>query len=81
MSPQAQRALDAGNAAYRAKRYTDAIALYREAAAGSPVHAAPWFGVYMAANELRSKPMADSAMQRVNALSADAPALASHAAR
>jgi hypothetical protein len=72
-------ALDAGNAAYRAKQYANAIARYREASVASPEHAAPWFGIYMAAMEMKNKSLADSAMAKVNALSSDAPALNTHA--
>jgi Flp pilus assembly protein TadD len=79
LSPAAKIALDAGNAAYRAKQFGEAIARYREASAASPDHAAPWFGVYMAASEMKNKALADSAMAKVNALSSDAAALNTHA--
>jgi hypothetical protein len=79
LSPAAKIALDAGNSAYRAKHFGDAIARYREASAASPEHAAPWFGIYMAATEMKNKPLADSAMAKVNTLSSDAAALNTHA--
>lgn len=79
LSPAAKVALDAGNAAYRAKQFDAAITRYREASAASPDHAAPWFGIYMAASELKNKALADSAMAKVNALSSDAAALNTHA--
>ena len=71
--------LDAGNFAYRAKQFDVAIAKYREAAAAAPKHAAPWFGVYMAATAMNNSALADSANERVQALSADASALNAHA--
>jgi len=78
LSQAAKDALDAGNFAYRAKQYALAIEKYREAAAAAPAHAAPWFGVYMAANELKNAALADSAMARVKELSADPAALGAH---
>jgi hypothetical protein len=79
LSQAAKDALDAGNFAYRAKQYALAIDKYREAAVAAPAHAAPWFGVYMAANELKNAALADSAMARVKTLSADPEALDAHA--
>lgn len=75
----ALHALDAGNMAYRAKNYREAMAQYREATVAAPEHAAPWFGLYMVANEVKNTALADSAMQRVKALSADPTALSAHA--
>jgi hypothetical protein len=75
----AMNALDAGNTAYRAKQFDVAIAKYREAAVAAPTHAAPWFGVFMAANELKNTALADSAMAQVKALSSDPAALGAHA--
>lgn len=72
-------ALDAGNAAFREKQLDKAIAHYREAAVAAPDHAAPWFGLYMAASELKDTALADSAMARVKALSADTSAYNAHA--
>ena len=75
----AMNALEAGNAAYRAKQFDVALARYREAAVAAPAHAAPWFGVYMVANEMKNTALADSAMGNVKALSADPAALGAHA--
>jgi len=72
-------ALDAGNGAYRSKDYATALKKYREAAAIAPAHAAPWFGLYMVASELKNVSLADSAMVRVKLLSADPAALGAHA--
>ena len=79
LSQAAKDALEAGNVAYRAKQFALAIEKYREAAVAAPAHAAPWFGVYMAASELKNTALADSAMARVKALSADAEAAGAHA--
>jgi hypothetical protein len=75
----AMNALDEGNKAYRAKQLDVALAKYREAAVVAPQHAAPWFGIYMAANEMKNTALADSAMVRVKSLSADPAALDAHA--
>ena len=75
----ALNALDAGNASYRAKNYSEAMAKYREATLAAPEHAAPWFGLYMVANEVKNTALADSAMKRVKALSADPTAFDAHA--
>ena len=50
----ALNALDAGNAEYRAKNYSEAMAKYREATLAAPEHAAPWFGLYMVASEVKN---------------------------
>ncbi len=71
-------ALDEGNTAYRAKQFDAAIDAYRKATAAAPDHAAPWFGLYMAANEVGNAALADSAMVRVKALSADSATLNAH---
>ena len=72
-------ALDAGNLAYRAKEFETALAKYREAAQAAPQHAAPWFGIYMVANDMKNVALADSAMTQVKSLSADPAALDAHA--
>jgi len=72
-------ALDAGNGAYRSKDFATALKKYREAADIAPAHAAPWFGLYMVASELKNVSLADSAMLRVKLLSADPAALGAHA--
>jgi len=69
LSQEAQAALNRGNDAYRAKRYPDALAAYRDAVAASPNHPAPWFGIQMAATSLRNTALADSATRRIRALS------------
>jgi hypothetical protein len=79
LPPEARAALDAGNAAYRAKRMDVALADFRAAAVAAPTHAAPWFGVYMVAGALNNTALADSAMVHVKALSQDAAVLDAHA--
>lgn len=71
-------ALDSGNTAMRAKDYTGAIVHYRVAAAGAPQHAAPWFGMHMAARALENASLADSAMRMVQRLTNDSATLPSH---
>lgn len=78
LAPAAKTALDAGNAAYRAKQYPEALAQYRAATVAAPGHAAPWFGLYMIANTLKDSALADSAMRHVKSLSADPAALGAH---
>lgn len=75
----ALNALEEGNVAYRAKQLDVALVKYREAALAAPAHAAPWFGIYMAANELKNTQLADSAMAQVKLLSANPAALDAHA--
>ncbi|MCC6242917.1 MAG: hypothetical protein IT353_08750, partial [Gemmatimonadaceae bacterium] len=72
-------ALEAGNTAYREKRMDEALVQYARASEAAPAHAAPWFGIYMAAVEMKNSTLADSAMRRVKALSADPAALDAHA--
>ena len=55
-----------------------AIAQYRVAAAGAPQHAAPWFGLHMAARAASYEALADSAMRQVQALTNDPTVLPSH---
>lgn len=71
-------ALDSGNNAMRADDYPRAVAQYRLAVAGAPEHAAPWFGLYMAAKELKDSALADSAMRQVRALTNDSAVLPAH---
>jgi hypothetical protein len=78
LPPAAMGLLEAGNNAYRAKQFDVAIAKYREAAAAAPKHAAPWFGVFMAASASGNTALADSASARVQMLSADTSALTAH---
>ena len=60
--------LDSGNAAYRAKDYTGALAHYRAAVESQPRSPAAWFGVYMAQTALGNKAAADSAMNQARTL-------------
>ena len=79
LPPAALTALDAGNVAYRARQFDVALANYRHAAAAAPMHAAPWFGIYMVANDMKNTALADSAMMQVKNLAADPAALDAHA--
>lgn len=65
MPVEAQRALDAGNAAYRAKDYTLALSEFEKAAKLSPPHAAPWFGIYMVAQVRKDTKAADAALEEI----------------
>ena len=67
LPPTARALLDGGNVAFRAGRYEAALAHYRAAAASAPRHAAPWYGVHMAAQRLGRPALADSAMAAVRA--------------
>jgi hypothetical protein len=53
--------IDSANAEYAAKRYDEALALYRRTLLKAPGHPAPWFGISMAANMLQDSALADSA--------------------
>lgn len=72
-------ALDAGNAAFRNKQMEQAMAHYREAIAIAPESPAPWYGVFMAASEMKNPALADSAMERVRKLSPDPSMYDAHA--
>src|SRR5215218_4897186 len=61
MNAVAVKALDSGNALLRAKHDREALAQYRIAAAEAPSHAAPWFGIGMAAKRLGDSALVDSA--------------------
>ena len=72
----AQAVLDSANAAYGAKDYTGALALYGRTLVRAPGHPAPWFGISMAANMLGDSALADSAqrvLQRQGASSSTHP--------
>lgn len=74
--PSAARAgLDSGNAAFRGGRYDAALAAYRAAAAADPDNAAPYFGIYMVAQKLGNKGLADSANEAIRTRSAGSPML------
>ena len=61
LSDAARAALDSGNVAFRAGRYQAALASYRHASSAAPASAAPFFGIYMAAQKLGNRALADSA--------------------
>ncbi len=65
MSPDARAALDSGNAQYRAGNYDAALKSYRQSSALAPLNAAPFFGIYMAAEKLGNKNLADSASAEI----------------
>ena len=65
LSPAARTALDSANAAFKAKDYDTALRHYRLAAAATPNHAAPWFGINMVARATHNQALADSAMTEV----------------
>jgi len=67
LPPEAKTALDNGNQLYRAKQYKLALEQYRLAAKLAPAHASPYYGIYMAADKLGDKKLADSAIAAVNA--------------
>jgi hypothetical protein len=67
----AQAALSAGNDAYRAGRFDDALAEYNKAAVAAPTSAAPYYGVLMAAQKVGNKPLADSASAMIKKLSGE----------
>jgi hypothetical protein len=69
----ARAALDKANAAYRAKDFSEALRLYREAARVAPTHASPWFGIFMVAQATKNTALADSARAEVQKRTADAP--------
>ena len=69
LSPEVRAALDRGNEAYRAKRYDEALAAYRDAAAAAPNEAAPYYGIQMAARALGRTALADSAEEKIRVLS------------
>ena len=69
LSAAAREQLAKGNEAFRAKKYADALSAYREAATLSPHHAAPYFGIQMAAKAMGNTALADSASRRIRALS------------
>lgn len=65
LSEVARTMLDSGNVEFRAKRFDAARQYYEQAAALAPLHAAPWFGLYMIGDATRNKQLADSAMGEV----------------
>ncbi len=73
---EARVPLDEANALFRQHQYAEALAKYRAAVALAPKHPAPWYGVYMAAQQLKNQPLADSALAAVKAGATDAPEMA-----
>ena len=67
LPPKAKAALDSGNTLYRAGNYEAALAQYGLATELAPANAAPYYGVYMAADKLGKKRLADSAMAAFSA--------------
>jgi Flp pilus assembly protein TadD len=67
----AQAALDAGNEAYRAGRFEDALAEYNKAVVASPTSAAPYYGVLMVAQKTGNAALADSASAMIRKLSGE----------
>ncbi len=65
LPPTTRAALDAGNTEFRAKQYAAALGHYRLAALSSPGEAAPFYGIYMAAQALNNRPLADSAVAEI----------------
>jgi Flp pilus assembly protein TadD len=61
--------VDSANSAFRARDYTRASQLYREATRIAPTVTAGWFGVHMAEQALGNTVAADSAMTRAMELS------------
>ena len=57
--------LDSGNIAFRLKQYDQAMKFYEGAAKDVPDHAAQWYDIYMVAQAMGNKPLADSATRAV----------------
>lgn len=77
LGPEAQKALDSGNALFRKKAYASALAQYRLASAHAPNHAAPYIGINMVAEATGNKSLADSAMAAIRERGG-APAMMQH---
>lgn len=67
----AQSALAKGNDEYRAGRFEEALAQYTIATREAPAHAAPYYGVLMAAQKLGNRNLADSASAMIKQLSGE----------
>lgn len=74
LGPAAKAALDSGNALFRKKDFSGALARYRAAAELAPQHAAPLFGIYMVARATDNKAMADSALAQIRLRNGPMPA-------
>ena len=81
LSDAARAALDKGNAEYRAGRYAEALAAYRDAVKEAPGNSAPFFGIYMAAKKLNNAALADSASGAIAALAGANPMLSDSSMR
>lgn len=68
---KAQAALAAGNEAYRAGKFAEALTEYNKAVAEAPGSAAPYYGVLMTAQQTGNKPLADSASAMIRKLSGE----------
>ncbi len=73
--------VDSGNAAYRRGDYRAALTHFREAARRGPEEPVAWYGVQMAASALGDRAAADSASERLRALTPAAPPAVHHPAR
>jgi hypothetical protein len=74
LSPEAKLALDRGNSEFRARKYEAALAAYREAARTASGNTAPYYGIYMAAEKLGNRSLADSASRVIQQSSGALPA-------
>jgi tetratricopeptide (TPR) repeat protein len=68
LDPAVTAALDAGNAAYRAREYQRALDHYHEAVSRDRDLAAGWFGIYMAQLALGNADAAEAAMEQARTL-------------
>jgi len=73
--------VDSGNAAYRHGDFRTALRHFREAASRGPDEPVAWYGVQMAASALGDRAAADSASERLRALTPAAPPAVHHPAR
>jgi hypothetical protein len=71
LPPDAQVVIDSGNAAFSAKDYVKALALYRRTLELAPGHPAPWFGISMAAGMLGDSALQDTAQRILRLKGAD----------
>lgn len=81
LSDAAKAALDQGNLEYRAGRYEQALAAYRNAVKAAPDNSAPYFGIYMAAKKLGKTTLADSASGEIASRTGANPMLSDSAMR
>jgi tetratricopeptide (TPR) repeat protein len=80
MSKDGMAALNAGNEAIRRKDYAAAQAQFEKARALDPQNAAPWFGIYMAAQARKDSAAADAALVEIRKRSPASPAASPSAA-